>query len=615
MEDIVPVLDTSGIETAKVKVEPPRKMIQEITIDKSRSADADAWSDEGSVDKRIREGLNKKYRLDSSNRSFRRMNDLNGSINGGSVTSSIKSKGIKTKDVPIPPTIPSKDSGDPSSNHSEEPSLEDYPRSSTTRVSFGNIEFERDHEEMISTGDLGYEDHTKPPPRRPPPKANRRSTAAPSMVVDTKHLSDAEGEMFFNVNPGEDEPEGTTWTTWGIRCACLLLAVAMVVISAVYAPHEVEEQETQAPTIRYQPGGTNPPNITEAPAQGPVLSPAQNYILTLFPPETLAAIEGTKPTPQQFAFEWSVEDLQINYLLSDQRLRQRYAMATFYYATQGSSWFKADLWLSHTTHECQWYSIHGLSNNPFSMDLTTNNSTCVEDPQDIQSEGFIAHLRLQYNNLDGSLPLEFFWLTRLQSINFDGCNLGGEFPKQFSALEKLRALGLLSNRFEGTLPPSMFHMDLVELSLSSNRLTGTLPTQIGLASLTWVRMHSNKFNGKIPSEFGAQYNLEMLELQSNDLTGTIPIELAGIASLEVMLLQNNNLSGYVPVGLCSHTVFTCTATLCGCDCLCFDDTNSSRFDFTPQPTIQMSPPRMPPPPPPSAVPTRRSNGTFFQIIP
>ncbi|KAL5555098.1 hypothetical protein UlMin_037334, partial [Ulmus minor] len=110
----------------------------------------------------------------------------------------------------------------------------------------------------------------------------------------------------------------------------------------------------------------------------------------------------------------------------------------------------------------------------------------------------LRSLLLRNNNLTGSIPSYLFNMSNLESIrltnnNFEPtilpdnicqnlpklewlgmtyCNLGGRITTQFSQCGKLRVLGLASNNFIGSIPPTVGNLtNLEELFLASNHLT------------------------------------------------------------------------------------------------------------------------------------------------
>jgi len=63
-------------------------------------------------------------------------------------------------------------------------------------------------------------------------------------------------------------------------------------------------------------------------------------------------------TPQGVAFNWilSADEAQIDPCASPEVSTQRYALATFYYATEGDTWIDNNGWLSGS-NECSWFGI------------------------------------------------------------------------------------------------------------------------------------------------------------------------------------------------------------------------------------------------------------------
>jgi hypothetical protein len=76
-------------------------------------------------------------------------------------------------------------------------------------------------------------------------------------------------------------------------------------------------------------------------------------------------IDVTTTTPRRRTLEWLRGHPQV--LARDEsdaifRLSQRFALASFYYATSSnasepmsSSWIRSDGWLNYSVHECNWY--------------------------------------------------------------------------------------------------------------------------------------------------------------------------------------------------------------------------------------------------------------------
>ena len=83
------------------------------------------------------------------------------------------------------------------------------------------------------------------------------------------------------------------------------------------------------------------------------------------------------------------------------RLIQRYAMATFYYATDGErSWYKKDNWLDPTVSECDWYSNWKRELGP---------TMCNENNE-------VYFLDFHDNRLSGNLPEDLGLMTALSKL-------------------------------------------------------------------------------------------------------------------------------------------------------------------------------------------------------
>ena len=91
-------------------------------------------------------------------------------------------------------------------------------------------------------------------------------------------------------------------------------------------------------------------------------------------------------TPQYRALQWLRSPLNSNIFSNNQRLIQRFALATFYLSTGGDFWDKGFLWLT-SANECLWFS--------------TSDSESICDDND----NYIA-LDLRNNNLRGTVPIE-----------------------------------------------------------------------------------------------------------------------------------------------------------------------------------------------------------------
>lgn len=182
-------------------------------------------------------------------------------------------------------------------------------------------------------------------------------------------------------------------------------------------------------------------NPTESPSASPSQAPTtfesdlRGSLLSIFPSYTVAAIQQRPRSPQMFAFEWLMEDPLIRDLYpapyyQRSRIRQRFALATLYFATNGPQWTNNNNWLNYSVHECEWYSRDTYSGAPkesYGITRSYNDSEIVASgnypcPQTAVPTSYrkYEHLWLKSNALAGMLPQEVYFLTSLKTISLSG---------------------------------------------------------------------------------------------------------------------------------------------------------------------------------------------------
>ena len=120
---------------------------------------------------------------------------------------------------------------------------------------------------------------------------------------------------------------------------------------------------------------------------------------------------------------------------------------------------------------------------------------------------------------------------RVSELRLDYDELGGTIPSELGNLANLRIL-----------------------YLNNNHLTGGIPAELGnLANLQYLHLERNQLTGAIPAKLGDLANLWELDLTGNRLTGDIPSELGNLANLRRLYLGGNRLTGCVPQSL--HAIF------------------------------------------------------------
>uniref|UniRef100_A0A7S4AAL6 L domain-like protein n=1 Tax=Pseudo-nitzschia australis TaxID=44445 RepID=A0A7S4AAL6_9STRA len=279
-----------------------------------------------------------------------------------------------------------------------------------------------------------------------------------------------------------------------------------------------------------------------------------NIIIVAYPQGRLALQDPS--TPQGKALEWLESSINIG-ISTEQRLLQRYVLATFYYSTNGDDWVNNSAWLSELD-ECNWWS--------------TAQTVCDE-------LGRYKKLDLQGNNLVGSLPPELVILSNsLETTNVRKNVLSGELPSSIiSQLVNLEVLDLSSNVFSGQLSSQLFDAKkLTRLSLFENNISSSIPTELGkLTELNILDFGSNKLKSTIPSTIGKLSKLTGLSLFDNTLSGKIPPEISELRNLEMLYIDSNNFEDPLPTEVCLLNLkefwSNCEEIQCTCCTTCCSD--------------------------------------------
>jgi len=340
---------------------------------------------------------------------------------------------------------------------------------------------------------------------------------------------------------------------------------------------------------------TNPPAYPPTPA--PTLS-LTGYITSLLPNYTLEAMSEDPDSPQSLAYSWMVEDPALA-TYPEWRIRQRFALATFFYATGGlDHWFNSTHWLDYDHHECAWYAMPFCTHDPSLCPPIPYPNPCqLPDPYNPPSQsneggGSYKYVWQWNNGLAGSLPPELFWgLTSLQSVslninpyltgsipstigllsrlNYFTCGLAGltgSVPTEIGSMTNLLIWVTARNDMSGSLPSELGQLSnsLLRIHMDENpKLTGTLPTQFGqLAALEDLQIYGTQLSATIPTEFGLLSNLTIWDMSANQLTGSLPSELGQLSRIQVLRLRGNDLSGTVPLdmGALASTLKTANVT-------------------------------------------------------
>lgn len=365
-----------------------------------------------------------------------------------------------------------------------------------------------------------------------------------------------------------------TFLSGFICCLALLLIIAIAVGAGVNrrrrpppTPMPTLPPPTKFPTIRPTPEPTPKPSFkpTERPTKlqtikptlSPVMEPGGEPSPTDGPPgspgggspnpgsgntdllELLISNsldEGeavtTTGTPQNDAYEWLATNAFLS-IYSDKQILTRYALATFFYATNGpTTWdsvIRDDGWLTDAP-ECEWGS--------------TANNQCTK--------GEYTSLTLDFVGVSGTIPDELGLLTGLERFSVRGIDqranvVSGTIPDIFGTLTNMQTIRLNDNDFTGLIPVSFGEMEnCVVLILSGNSLIGKIPPQLANTNARTINLSNNQLSGQIPSELFTLAELSILDLQDNNFSGTIPREIGDARSIANVNFSNNRLGGSIP---------------------------------------------------------------------
>lgn len=110
----------------------------------------------------------------------------------------------------------------------------------------------------------------------------------------------------------------------------------------------------------------------------------------------------------------------------------------------------------------------------------------------------VTEISLDSLGLVGNMNVNVFnKFTELSALSFRNNSLSGNVFN-FTSNQKMKAIDLSSNAFDGPIPVSLVSLSLLEsLQLQKNRLTGSIP-EFNQSSLAVFNVSNNNLNGSIP---------------------------------------------------------------------------------------------------------------------
>ncbi|CAB9498165.1 Leucine Rich Repeat [Seminavis robusta] len=351
----------------------------------------------------------------------------------------------------------------------------------------------------------------------------------------------------------------------------IFLIVILIIVVVVVVVVSVRGNEPMDSALMPSLPPTSPPT--------PAPTTLQGSWLALLPDESVHAITDDPESPQSKAWQWLLQDYDLLPYYNHARVVQKFALATLYYATEGSNWAIQTNWLNRSVHECNWYNSpdYALMNTLSKLYpgyLSGFFPSTEQLPKPCDDHGLYQHLWLDQNNLAGFLPTEIYLLSTLKTLSLGYNQIGGtisshigqlrsleglhittlqdagNIPSEIGLLTTLRHIGLRDNNHQGRIPTELWLLtNLNHLLMGLNPdLQGSIPVEVGnLSNLTWLGLGGGSLTGTIPTELGQISSLALLTMRDNHLTGTVPSELGLLTGLAITLnLRSNQLSGTIP---------------------------------------------------------------------
>eukprot|EP00298_Acanthocystis_sp_HF-20_P016098 c21374_g4_i1.p1 GENE.c21374_g4_i1~~c21374_g4_i1.p1 ORF type:complete len:469 (+),score=97.39 c21374_g4_i1:43-1407(+) len=151
--------------------------------------------------------------------------------------------------------------------------------------------------------------------------------------------------------------------------------------------------------------------------------------------------------------------------------------------------------------------------------------------------------------LEGTIPSEIGLLVMLSFLSLEDNLLIGKFDLTPFQVANIKHLAIGSNKFSVNISEIQQLTTLTSLDLDGFDLSGTFPKQVLSLSLISLSLKNCRISGTIPTEIGLMTDLEYLFLGNNSFVGQFPLELANLAylaSLNELGIEFNNLTGTLP---------------------------------------------------------------------
>lgn len=195
-------------------------------------------------------------------------------------------------------------------------------------------------------------------------------------------------------------------------------------------------------------------------------------------------------------------------------------------------------------------SIPSFANLTSLEEIFLDNNNFTDVPSGVfQGLTSLQTLSVSYNpNLKPwTIPEDLNQSSGLVTFYASSANITGSVPDFFSLLPSLQHVRLSYNNLNGSLPTSLgdSSIQILWLNNQGQGLSGTLNVLSKMTQLTQAWLHVNQFTGPIP-DLSKCESLFDLQLRDNLLTGIVPASLISLPSIQNVSLDNNKLQGPVP---------------------------------------------------------------------
>jgi hypothetical protein len=361
--------------------------------------------------------------------------------------------------------------------------------------------------------------------------------------VDTKKYLDDNNNTNASKHQGNLDKNDALITTASTRCQrykrywillLLVMIMGMILILGIgYGTHSFGSSASVSLASNSSSSPSDDLNSKSPPAMSPIMSSTpttrmnrredilKEYIASLA--SRGIATFANSDSGEYYALQWlTYEDpLRLHPERDPERLIQRYALLSFYYASD--DWKKDTNWLD-VNDECTWYGV--VCTNKKLQSSTTSSSQ--------KTHSVVVSLEFSDNGYGGTIPPDMTLLKHLTSLQLANNQITGTMEsipwERWDAT--LTTLNLSKNDWTGSLGSRIFQLtNLRFLDLSDNpTVTGILPSGIDtLSNLQSWKMRTTGIGGSIPTTIGALTKLITLEFSK--FSKQIPTELGLLTNL------------------------------------------------------------------------------------